>query len=211
MLFVGSTLSLFRFPLRALSICSAKKSRWVSAACFTLFIVHTLPSYLYSDKVNDIYCVALNTKGLSVTVYSYVNLAISSLIPFIIILILNVLIISTVRKRFKYFNKDAAGEGNLQSDNTGKTRESQLVIMLLLVTFSLLILTLPQYIRYLVYIIVNSRSSAKVYATYILVHNITQKLYFTNSMCNIFLYAIGGSKFRQDVKKLILSQSETAT
>ena len=84
----------------------------------------------------------------------------------------------------------------------GKSRESQLVAMLLLVSFALLVLTLPQYIRYAVYLVIDNRYSVKVYATYILFYNLTQKLFFTNSMCNIFLYAMGGSKFRQDVKNL---------
>ena len=170
----------FRFPLRALSICSATRARWASIGCFVVFIIYTMPYYLFSNKVNKIYCVALNTKGLLVTVYSYVNLAISSLIPFTIILILNALIISTVRKRFIYFNKDVNSQNDKTDQNIPKkTRESQLVVMLLLVTFALLALTLPQYIRYVVYLIVNNRSSAKEYATCILLYNITQKLYFT--------------------------------
>ena len=160
------------------------------------------------------YCVALHSKGTLVTVYSYISLAVSSLIPFTIILTLNVLIIISVRNRYKYFenkegqeprNQNKEADGNV----TSKSRESQLVVMLLLVTFSLLILTLPQYIRYVVYLILNSRADVETYATYILVYNITQKLYFTNSMCNIFLYAIGGSKFRQDVKDLFCRRSNS--
>ena len=126
------------------------------------------------------------------------------------------LIINSVRNRFKYFeNKESqeARNQNVEADGNvpSKARESQLVVMLLLVTFTLLILTLPQYIRYVVYLIMNSRADAEAYATYILVYNITQKLYFTNSMCNIFLYAIGGSKFRQDVKELFCRRSKRLT
>ena len=195
-------------------ICSPRKARRASIGCIAIFVIYTFPHYLYSNKVNKLYYVALNSKGTLVTVYSYVNLAVSSLIPFTIILTLNVLIINSVRKRFKYFeskesqelrNQNVRGDGNV----TSKARESQLVIMLLLVTFTLLILTLPQYIRYVVYLIVNSRADPEAYATYILVYNITQKLYFTNSMCNIFLYAIGGSKFRQDVKDVFCRRSKS--
>ena len=194
-------------------ICSPRKARRASIACIAIFIVYTFPHYLYSNKVNKLYCVALHSKGTLVTVYSYVNLAVSSLIPFTIILILNVLIINSVRNRFKYFkenqkesdNQNKEADGNVNS----KARESQLVILLLLVTFSLLILTLPQYVRYVVYLILNSRADPEAYATYILVYNITQKLYFTNSMCNFFLYAIGGSKFRQDVKDLFCRRSNS--
>ena len=125
----------------------------------------------------------------------------------------NCFIIHTVRKRHTYFQKENVDGPNDkgspdQSYDTSKNkhskhRESQLVIMLLLVAFALLILTMPQYVRYVVYLIVDNRANVEVYATYLLLYNLTQKLWFTNSMCNIFLYAIGGSKFRQDVKDLL--------
>ena len=189
-------------------MCSARRARWASILCFVVFIIYTFPYYLYSVKLKKSYCIALYTPGIWVTVYSYLSLAISSVIPFTIILICNCFIIHTVRKRREYFYNDSAnGENHDQINERRKTkhvrsRESQLVVMLLLVAFVLLVLTLPQYIRYAVYLVIDNRSSVKVYATYILFYNLTQKLWFTNSMCNIFLYAIGGSKFRQDVKNL---------
>ena len=172
--------------------------------------MYTFPYYLYSVKLKKSYCIALYTPGTLVTIYSYLSLAISAVISFTIILIFNCIIIRTVRKRHVYFH-NGNNEGNGENDDNineirttkhGKSPESQLVVMLLLVAFALLVLTLPQYIRYAVYLVIDNRSSVKVYATYILFYNLTQKLFFTNSMCNIFLYAIGGSKFRQDVKKL---------
>ena len=191
-------------------MCSARKARWASVLCFVIFTIYTFPYYLYSVKLKKSYCTALYTPGTLVTVYSYLSLAISAVISFTIILIFNCIIKHTVRKRHEYFHNGEA-EGNGENGDTinetgttkhGKSRESQLVVMLLLVAFALLVLTLPQYIRYAVYMVIDNRCSVKVYATYILFCNLTQKLFFTNSMCNVFLYAIGGSKFRQDVKNL---------
>ena len=86
---------------------------------------------------------------------------------------------------------------------SGRVREVQLTAMLLLVAFTLLLLTTPQYIRYLVYICFDSKTSAERYATFVLIYHITNKLYFTNFAVNFFLYSISGSKFREDIRRLV--------
>ena len=94
-------------------------------------------------------------------------------------------------------------------DNTrhNKTNTSsvdhQLTVMLLLVTFALLILTGPQYIRYLVYIIVDNSRDASTFAGYMFFVHLSNKLSFCNSSVNVLLYCLGGSKFRSEAKTLL--------
>ena len=87
--------------------------------------------------------------------------------------------------------------------NGGKLNasERQLIVMLMLVTFSLLILTLPQYIRYTVYEFLNFRDRPESFALYVMMFHITQKMYYTNSAVNFFLYCISGSRFRADLRE----------
>ena len=94
---------------------------------------------------------------------------------------------------------------------SGRIREVQLTAMLLFVAFTLLLLTLPQYIRYLVYIILDHKSDPKTYATFVLVYHITNKLYFTNFAVNFFLYCISGSKFREDIVRLFRNMTGKCT
>ena len=82
------------------------------------------------------------------------------------------------------------------------SRDKQLTMMLLLVTFTFLLLTLPQYVRYLVAILWNYTTSPQDYANYILLVHISNKLFFLNSGCNFFLYCLSGRKFRQDLMRL---------
>lgn len=83
------------------------------------------------------------------------------------------------------------------------TRENQLVILLLMVSFTFLVLTMPQYIRYITFMFIDRKSSNHVMAIYYLVSNVTNKAYYLNNMTNFFLYTLGGSKFRKDAKEVI--------
>ena len=99
--------------------------------------------------------------------------------------------------KHKSFMNDATG----QKKTTSVDR--QLTVMLLLVTFALLLLTGPQYLRYLIYLVVDKSSSPKTYAVYVLIFHTTNKFSVFNSSVNIFLYCLGGAKFRQEALALL--------
>ena len=80
--------------------------------------------------------------------------------------------------------------------------DSQLTIMLLCVTFVFIILTMPQYTRYIVYTFVPIDSDPTTFATFVLIYHITNKAFYTNSAVNFWLYVASGSKFRNDLKRL---------
>ncbi len=83
-----------------------------------------------------------------------------------------------------------------------KSRDSQMVVILMMVSLVLMTLTLPQYIRYTMYGFIQYYSSADVFAEYFLIYNISNKMYITNSAVNFFLYSFSGTKFRRDLRKL---------
>ena len=74
--------------------------------------------------------------------------------------------------------------------------------MLLCVTFVFVILTMPQYTRYIVYTFVPIDNDPTTFATFVLIYHITNKAFYTNSAVNFWLYVASGSKFRQDLKRL---------
>ena len=80
--------------------------------------------------------------------------------------------------------------------------------MLLLVTFVLLTLTLPQYVRYVMAVFINYTTSPEAYSNFMLLVQITNKLYFTNNGINFFLYCIGGSKFREDLRRMCCGRNK---
>jgi hypothetical protein len=107
----------------------------------------------------------------------------------------------------KYFSRDqqdtrdSKREGKESAQKADNT-EAQLTATLLTVTFVLLTLTLPQYVRYVLAVFIDYTSDAHAYSAFMLFVHITNKLYFTNNGINFFLYCLGGSKFREDLRAI---------
>ena len=100
------------------------------------------------------------------------------------------------------------GESKRQLRSSVQEQEFQLIVMLLGVSFAVLILTLPIYLRQFVYQYVDPYTSVEGYSLYFFLFFFTQMLYFTNSCVNFYLYCLTGSKFREDLKSIICKQSD---
>ena len=138
-------------------------------------------------------------------IYSWISIVLNSIVPFSVLLTLNCLIIQTVKNRGNFLQKDEPKLNTEQSANSDeKLRERQLIIMLLMVTFALLLLTMPQYIRYTIYVFVDYKKAHDLHANYILTYNLTSKLLFTNHAVNFYMYCLGGSKFRHDLRRVFV-------
>ena len=87
-----------------------------------------------------------------------------------------------------------------------KSAESQLTIMLLLVTLLFSILLIPTYIRF-IYLTFAANDTPAQFAGSMLLFHISYKLYATNSGVNFYLYCISGQKFRNDLKEILCCTS----
>ena len=74
--------------------------------------------------------------------------------------------------------------------------------ILLLVTFSFLILTTPAYIYFLLSAVLDINKTLKIKASFALFYSIDQKLWYSNNGINFFLYILSGTKFRNDFKNM---------
>ena len=92
-----------------------------------------------------------------------------------------------------------------QRDKRKQLRDRQLIFMLLLVTFVLLTLTSPLYLRLVVYLATDKLESPKRFAGYYGFVQISNKMVFFNSAINFYLYCLSGTKFRNDTLKIIRS------
>ena len=127
--------------------------------------------------------------------------------PFLALLIMNSVIIHTLRKRSTLLLTRSKTLDEGQGHNEGhlskmKSSEKQTIIMLLLVTFGYLVLMIPANGMTLYPIFVDFSSSPKLYAVYFLFMSIGIKTFYTNYGINFYLYVISGSKFRSDLLKL---------
>ena len=144
-------------------------------------------------------------------------MGLNSFLPFIILLVLNCLIILTLRNRERDFHADLNPQSTtVKSSNQTivsanykeemmreKVRDRQLTVMLLLVSFALIVFTLPLYLRVGIYSFIDYRQSVLHYANYHLIFLFSSMCMFANNATNFFLYCLGGSRFRQDAIDII--------
>ena len=263
------------FAVKSIKLRTPKHARRVTAVVIITSIIFNMPMTYTANLVDEYTCVVLGNDSVAGRYFAIFSMILFTIVPFSIILSLNIAIARTIKKRRQArgrrnghgaFNRpqnftssisstasselppttrgrDADKEGEpggtqelqdsgeeptfLASTRNGRsgsvcaliqmirsrTRSSssqetgaldrQLAKMLLAVSFTFLVLTLPQYVRYTVFSFCGFRDSGARYATYILVVNITNKLCITNSAVNFVLYCISGRRFRTHLKHMI--------
>ena len=121
---------------------------------------------------------------------------------------MNIVIVKAMRNSHEMFETKGTTTGRVikqgmeTRQNTMKSVENQLTLMLLSVTMLFLILLCPTYIRF-IYLAFAERDTPYKYANSMLFFQISSKLYTTNSGINFFLYCISGQKFRNDLKEIL--------
>ena len=89
-----------------------------------------------------------------------------------------------------------------------KSSEAQTFAILLLVTFTLLILTTPAYMFFIYIQVVGFSASPEAFAGYFLNYHASYCLQVTNYGINFFLYVISGKKFRTDLVRLFVRKNK---
>lgn len=184
-----------KYPFHALRFCTPSRAKKILICLPITISIYTIPYVLLSKAIGPS-CVSLAVQSTFTTVFSYITLCLSCFIPFFCLLTMNCMIITTMLQRKASQLSSECNQGQ------AKSREKQLVMMMLLVSFTFLILTSPLYIRYLLYQYIEEQKSLKSMAVFYLILHLTNKMYYTNHAVNFILYCIGGSKFRQDLKGL---------
>ena len=97
-----------KWPLKSLTWCTLKRARITTAALIIFCLIVKLPYGWISKPAPT--CVAFQVERTTlIQTYYWANSALGSYAPFFILLILNLLIIHTMQKRGKYFQKDIYG------------------------------------------------------------------------------------------------------
>ena len=200
-------------PHKAASFNTTKRAKITVVTIISIIIFSVcfnLP-YLYQTISEGRSCIPNGKSNESIygQFYYWLSFSLSFAFPFIALLVMNCVIIQTLRNRSS--NTLALGQGQSQgqgqpdnqtSTSKIKNSERQIYIILLLVTFCFLILTSPSYLFVLYSMLYNYKKSPYTFAGYYLFYNIVQKCHYTNSGINFFLYVISGQKFRTDLMKL---------
>ena len=100
------------------------------------------------------------------------------------------------------FTRSKALSKSKEERKSTNKNENQIVRTLLMVSFSFLILTMPYYVKNIVYIFYNENTSLEKFILLNFLWHVTGKIFILNNAINFFLYILGGKKFREDVKNL---------
>ena len=189
-----------KWPHKAAILCTPERARIVVACLSLASFLYNIPHFFASAIVGGI-CRAYVVNTPMVQVYSWVTFAINAVIPFTLLIHMNYVIVKTVKNSRKMFSSDNGNTGMGVREKTMKNAESQLTVMLLLVTTLFLIFVFPTYFRY-IFLILVKRDTPFMFALSVFLYQLSSKLYATNSGVNFFLYCISGQKFRNDLKEI---------
>ena len=204
------------FPLVSKTFDILRKTRLIFSILVIGTFIFCIPVLYAIDFVPFLGCINFGKSGeLFVKIYSVVYIVIGSIIPFCILLFLNLSIIHAIRNRRKNLSKYSGSEmssnpssgdchmSDKQPNTNNHTAESsQITRMLLFVTCTFLILTFPHCLRFLVFSFIDNLQSPYIFSVYYLYFFISSRMYGANAAVNFYLYCICGARFRKDVKEL---------
>ena len=197
------------WPLKAASFNTVKRARIIIACIFVTCFSYSIPFLFITGNRGKI---CIPNKFASVTVlgefYYWLTQIFIFIIPFSSLLTMNSIIIYTLRKRSKLNIPESQGQGQSEGQTLKiKHSEKQIFTMLLLVTFTYLILNISM--RALnFYGNFYTGNTPSYYAGFHLTYQIGVQTFYTNHAINFFLYVLSGRKFRTDLMNLfVLRQS----
>ena len=194
-------------PHKAASFNTVKKDKITIVCIFVFFTLFNI-LHLFMSDMDGARCVPWG-KGTHFIkqFYFYIEMVIAFILPFILLLIINCVIIFTLKKRSSLIISTSELQGQGQNEGQtkkAKTSDRQITITLLVVTFSFLLLTTPIYILFIYNMPFRMVNTPRGFATFYFIYHLGEKSYYTNYAINFFLYVISGQKFRTDLVNLFL-------
>ena len=210
------------FPLKVAVFLSPKRALITTIVLVIIAMVYNIPVGITTGVVSEIrpQCSTALNLNHAMFIYQITKVIFFGLVPFAMILTLNLVILCAVKlqmKKSRAMRNEAMSTVSYRVDNTnipdeqstqiGSTSdtlneqdnniERQLTIMTVVTTIACLLLTLPKYAHQVVFMNIDWTISGHRSAL------ITHALYILNSGINCFLYFMTGSKFRSDLRALL--------
>ena len=194
-------------PHKAASFNTVGRAKITIVCTYALCFSYSLP-FLFIGSHNGRLCIPNRFASDNVwgELYYWLTEILTFIFPFISLLIMNSVIIYTLRKRSEQDMLVSVRENNNSCQNVKrKNTEKQIFTMLLLVTFVFLAFNTPTHLL-VFYLNFSSGNIPQYFAGLHLFYQIGEKSHFTNHGVNFFLYVMSGKKFRADLKNLFVSK-----
>ena len=197
------------FPIRKFKLITARRAKitliFIGSFCLlkNLHYIWTT-DFLPGKNINAIPMCSfgLVRKGVSVTAYKWFEVFFSSILPFVIIVSVNICIICKIKENGKKVACQSRRQSNPILNIKLNKEERSITIILLMVSLLFVGLTAPLFIHRVYYNRVILMKNMTITANYYLSHQICHNLWYTNHAINFFIYSIFGKSFRDDLKKL---------
>ena len=197
-----------KWPNKAATYSTPGRAKFSVVTIYICAIIYNL-HHLFLSRLIGTNCVVYVVGGMYAKVHSWVTFTINGIVPFVLLISMNLTIVHSVKQSHKRFGNPRANPElpHQQSVTQMKQRlrknaENQLTVMLLLVTTLFLVLMIPSCARYLYFTYIN-RNTPEKQANAMLFYYISSRLFFTKSGINFFLYCISGKRFREDLKEIL--------
>ena len=216
-----------RFPLKAAAWCDAKRARIVFGVIFVVVLIVNTPFAVYNHVESCNIC-AMGTPGSMVSfVYPWVTVCVGLVIPFVLLVSMNVAIAMGIRNRLRHSKYTP----NVRSENCDTTemrdnpthssedvrqnsssndlqitpmspKDRNAIVTLFLISFTFLMLVTPHFVHVAMFPMINRATTPSQNIGYNLFFQVSRLLYSMNNACNFFLYCVSGAKFRTEVVAL---------
>ena len=198
-------------PHKAVLLNTVKRAK-ITITCVLVFCVLFNVPHLFTTTQRGRNChpIGKAVEYPHLQIYSWLTSVLNFFLPFLLLLMMNSVIIHTLRQQAKW--SKTMSMSVVQNQGQGQTEghsvkmrqtEKQVTVTLLLVTFTFLVLMTPSG-SILIYVNVYDFSkSPQSLAAFRLLGSLAHKTYFTISGINFFLYVISGQKFRSDLVNLL--------
>ena len=197
------------FPFRAPMICSVRRARAFVAALFSLTVVTNLhvfwTMHLHERRIGNssefrYVCRPSDDNVFMTNAFEYLKIVSYSVLPFIIVLTLNICIIYRMARSTKIIIHNLIGKHCREIALEKQRCQRRVTYMLLVITFAWLILTAP---FTLFYLIRTPTRDPKRAAINLLSKTICFILMYTNHSINFYLYCMSGRKFRNELREML--------
>ena len=163
-------------PHKAVSFNTVRRAIFTIVCIVFISVIYRIP-HLFMTSFNGRTCLS-HVKGrnhIYGQMYYWTDNIVIFVIPFTLLLVMNSIIIHTLCRRSRLFQKENQGQNRSKGDGQTpkmKNTEKQIIAMLLLVTFGYLILVTPGYLMLFYTMFVDFTKSPKTYAEFTLVSSI---------------------------------------
>ena len=183
------------WPHKSKDKCTAGRARITCLSAAILVPVFFVPLGFFAG-INEAgnNCIRYSVEAWYVTLYTHISMVVHPLLPFVSVVTMNSVIL------LKLCRRQSSG---ISTSTVSQKAQKQLIIMLLVISSTYLVLTIPFEAREIYSYYDTYGNSPESIAENYFIFAVTYELITINSGINFFLYMLSGRKFRNDLQILL--------